>query len=75
MMCQDISTLTRRQVCWWCRQVLEVLSPLWALSQLPVRDQKPVTEARKLCAVFVPPVEPKQSLFPVGAVGQDFPLN
>lgn len=54
---------------------LSVVSPVGSLTVVSLTDHKSTSKAGKLCAVFVPTIEPKQSLFNVGAVGQEFPLN
>ena len=71
--CKVFSNLTRRQICWWCKQMF--VSPVGSLTVVSLTDHKSTSKASKLCAVFVPTTEPKQSLFHMGAVGQELPLN
>lgn len=52
-----------------------MVSPVGSLTVVSLTDHKSTGKASKLCAVFMPTMEPNQSLFHVGAVGQEFPVN
>ena len=52
-----------------------MLLHLWALTAVSLTAHQPTSKASKLCAMFVPTAECKQSLFHVGEGGQEFPLS